>query len=183
MMRRIKPILAFLAFLAFLAAPVAVSGCGSSNTIWVTGKLLKGGAAYTAPEGQKLGVVLYAMEVKDETGNPIPAGEPYAAVLNPTAATFTVPGPDGRGIHPGTYRISVVQTMIRDALANAPKPKRGQVGIGRETDMLKNQFGPATSPIIQELKSSGEISVDLGRADAMTEAPNAEKKSKRASRN
>lgn len=31
-------------------------------------------------------------------------------------ATFTVPGPDGRGIPPGKYRVSVTQKLKREAV-------------------------------------------------------------------
>ncbi|MGP0069953.1 MAG: hypothetical protein ACLQGP_40925, partial [Isosphaeraceae bacterium] len=54
-----------------------VSGCESSNTIWVTGSLLKGGAPFKAPEGRSNQVVFYAMDVKDDSGKGVGSNQPY----------------------------------------------------------------------------------------------------------
>src|SRR5262249_27811671 len=99
-------------------------GCGSSNTIWVTGKLLKGGSPFTPPEGRSNQVVLIAMDVKDDAGKTVGNNEPYAAVVNPADATFEVPGPEGRGIPPGKYRISV--TQVQRTKRSPPPKKRGE---------------------------------------------------------
>jgi hypothetical protein len=158
-MRRIIPVL------ALLVAHLPLAGCGSSETIRVTGKLLKGGAAYAAPEGQRLGVTFYAIGVADGTGKDAGRGEPFAAQFNPSDSTFSVPGPEGRGIPPGKYRVSVVQKLTRDALEKATPTKRTVV-VDREKDYLNGRFGPENSPIVRELKSSCDVAIDLDKPES-----------------
>lgn len=155
-MRRITLGLALL-----IAAPLAFSGCGGpKNTVWVTGKLLKGGAMYTPPQGQKVGVTLVALEVRDKSGKTVASNEPYAAELNPADGTFVVPGAQREGIPPGKYRVAVVRKMTAESLA-AASPSRGKTAVDRETDLFKDRFGIETSPIVREVKTSGELVVDL----------------------
>lgn len=145
----------------FLVAAWALAGCGSSNTVQVSGTLLKSGAPYAAPQGQKLGVTLYAMDVKDATGGAVTANEPFPAEFNPSDSTFRVPGPEGLGIPPGKYRVAVIQQATREALERT-QPKRG-TAPDREADFLKGRYGPQTSPIVREIGASGNLSIDLDR--------------------
>jgi hypothetical protein len=147
--------------LAFLAVPLLAPGCGSSDTVRVDVKLLKGGAAYTPPEGQRIGVTLYAMQVTEGSGKTVPVGEPFQAVRNPAEATFSVPGPDGRGIPPGKYRVAVTQKMTREAFEAAKLPLKK--AVTRETDMLADRFAPESSPIIREIKGPQELLIDIDR--------------------
>jgi len=50
---------------------IACPGCGEGDTIWVTGKLLKGGTRYEPPIGQLLTVTFVALELKDSSGKTI----------------------------------------------------------------------------------------------------------------
>jgi hypothetical protein len=151
--------------LALLAlSQFALAGCGGGNVVWVTGKLLKGGANYQPPTGQIVYVTFVAMELKDESGKSIPGGDAFMADLDQARGTFSVPGNDRRGIPPGKYRIAVTQKLTRETFdASAPKPKRGAKAADRETDTLKNQFGIDNSPIVREVTGSGEIIIDLDR--------------------
>jgi hypothetical protein len=146
-----------------LIAPLLASpGCGGSgDAIWVTGKLLKGGTRYVAPEDQTVNVTFVSIETRDGSGKTIPGGEPYLADFDEANATFTVPGPDGRGIPAGKYRVSVVQKIKRVALEKLKVEKK--LRIDRETDMLKNAFGPDRSPIVRELTASCDLAIDLDR--------------------
>jgi hypothetical protein len=155
--------------LALLLVPLAASpGCGGRrNTVWVTGKLLKGGAQYVPPKDQLVYVTFVALEVKDDSGKTIPSGEAYTANLDQTKGTFSVPGPEGQGIPPGKYRIAVTQKMEREAF-NAAKPQsqsksRNKKRVDRETDMLADRFGLGTSPIVREVNTSQELTIDLDR--------------------
>jgi hypothetical protein len=155
MMSRIHLALALLT-----AAAVAHTGCGGpSNSVWVTGKLLKGGAVYVPPKDQDVYVTFVGLEIKDESGKAIPGGEPFWADVDQESGTFSVPGNDGRGIPPGKYRVAVTQKMSRHALNSAKL--RSKNGLSRETDMLDNRFGLDSSPIVRELKSSCELAIDL----------------------
>jgi hypothetical protein len=148
---------------ALLAATLVASpGCGGSGkTVWVTGKLLKGGAAYVPPEGQNVNVTFIGLETQDASGKMVQGGEPYQADVDQAKGTFSVPGTDGRGIPPGKYRVAVVQKLRREALEKSKVP--GKPRVDRETDLLKNQFSAEQSPIVRELTSSCELAIDLDR--------------------
>jgi hypothetical protein len=160
MMRR-GPILA----LAFLSVSLIVhSGCGGGNAVWVTGKLLKGGSPYKPPTDQIVYVTFVAMEIKDESGKSVAAGDQLMANLDQASGSFSVPGKEGRGIPPGKYRIAVTQKMTREAFdASNPKPRKGMKGVDRETDTLGNKFSIDTSPIIREVTGAQEIVIDLDK--------------------
>jgi hypothetical protein len=145
-------------------AALAVSpGCGGSrNTVWVTGKLLKAGAKYVPPEGQLVSVTFVGIEIEDSSGKMVQSSEPFLANYDQSNGTFTVPGNDGRGIPPGRYRVAVTQRLTREAFdAKKPTLKKGPGLPDRETDQLKNRFGIESSPIVRDVKTSGEIVVDL----------------------
>lgn len=145
-----------------LLAVLALSGCGSSNRVHVEGVLLKGGAAFKPPEGASNQVVFVAMDVQDDSGKSVKSNEPYAAIFHPEDATFEVPGPEGRGIPPGKYRVSVTQKYRTKHTVDQPK-KRGEPAINRDTDLLKDRFSPTDSPIIVEVPASEKLTIDLDR--------------------
>ena len=72
-------------------------------------------------------------------------GGKRAAALNHADGTSTVPGPDGRGIPPGKYRVSVTQKYRTKHTVNKPK-KLGTAPIDRDTDLLGERFSPTGSP-------------------------------------
>jgi hypothetical protein len=154
-MRRSHQLLAFL--LALLAAS---PGCGGGNTVWITGKLLKGGTRYEPPKDQLVSVTFVALEVQDSSGKTVKSAEPYLAELDPDSGTFAVPGPERQGIPPGKYRVAITQRLTREAF-DATKPKTNKKGRSRETDMLGNRYGLENSPITFELKRSDDVTIDL----------------------
>ena len=121
---------------------LAMPGCGSSNEVWVTCEILRYGKPYTVPETQSLQVTFYAMEVTDQNGKTTPSNEPCAAA-SIGDGKFEVPGPGGRGIPPGKYRVSVIQTPKNTA--TAPKPKTKREAADRDFDFLRDKFSPETS--------------------------------------
>jgi hypothetical protein len=135
------------------AACLALAGCGAGNAVWVKGHLLKGGQPYTAPDNQTVGVTFYAMDAQSTK-----ADEPFAATYGPEGA-FEVPGPEGRGIPPGKYRISVIRKPKAGTIK--PAPKGSKVVVDRDRDYLNDQFGPTTSPIVREIRSSADLTIDL----------------------
>ena len=156
--------------LAFLIAPLAGSlGCSGGNTVWITGKLLKGGTPYAPPQDQLVTVAFVALEVQDPSGKTVQSGEPYLAEYDPAGGTFTVPGPDRQGIPPGKYRVAVTQRMKREALDALKQGTKKRVN--RETDMLADRFGLTTSPILREVKTSQEVTIDLDRPSESPSPP------------
>lgn len=141
--------------LAIGIASLTAPGCGSSDNVWISGKLLKGGVAYAPPGGQRVGLTLHAVEGPSA----VASGTSYPARYIPEDGTFDVPGPDGQGIPPGKYRVAISQKMKRDSLPS-PRQPRG-IPFDRDTDFLEAKFGPAMSPILRELTSSGELVIDL----------------------
>ena len=48
-----------------IASLAALPGCGGpGNSVWVTGKVLKGGTRFSPPEGHVIGVTFYAIDSK-----------------------------------------------------------------------------------------------------------------------
>jgi hypothetical protein len=142
---------------------LAIWGCSSSQGILVQGKLTKGGVKYVVPADQKLHMTFYSMEPWSDGARTIPAGQAYTADYKSEDATFTVAGPDGLGIPPGKYRVSVTQQLTREAVDQknenvGPKQKLFE----RDTDMLKGQFSEK-SPIVCEIKDSTEVAIDLDK--------------------
>ena len=161
-----------LTALLALAPPLVGAGCGSSRGIPLTGTLLKAGVPYTPPEGQKVAITLYPVDVKDAEGKPLPDSEPFQALFNPKDSTFSVPGPDGHGIPAGKYRVAVAQTLKGEAL------KREEVAAGkkkkaydRDTDLLKDRFSPERSPIVRVLEAPSEWKIDLDKPGETAMAP------------
>ena len=78
-----------------------------------------------------------------------------------------VPGPDGYGIPPGKYRISIFQGLTREGESKAPKVHKGTSRkapvINRDTDFLEGLFGPTTSPIVRKMARGAELIVDLDK--------------------
>lgn len=160
---RFKHPVAALLMLPLAAAP----GCGGSGTVWVTGKVVKGGGTYAPPTGQTVTVTFLSMGGTDPAGTALQAGDPYQAEYDPASGTFKVPGPDGHGIPPGKYRIAVTQKLERaafDAEKAKLKDRVKKAQFSRDADTLENRFGLSTSPIIVEVKGSEEVTVDLDTA-------------------
>jgi hypothetical protein len=136
-------------------------GCGSRDTIWVTGVLQKGGQVYEPPAGRKLALYFYPM-ADGTSGHP--TGDVEMADYNIKDGSFTVPGSEGSGIQPGKYRIAVVETLrreTRDELKKAEKPKRGQKRVDNDTNFLEETFGEKTSPFVRELRTSTKLTLDM----------------------
>jgi hypothetical protein len=149
--------------LSMVLCASSLAGCGGGNGIWVTGVLQKGGEKYTPPEGHKL--ALYFYPIADGTPGK-PAGEVEMAQYNESDGSFTVPGRQGHGISPGKYRIAVVETLRREALDQlnqSKKPKPGEKRIDKDTNLLEETFGAKTSPLIRDLKTSTNLTLDLAR--------------------
>ena len=148
----------------------ASPGCGGSGkTVWVTGKLLKGGAPYDPPQDQLVNVTFVALEVQDASGKTAQTGDMYTAEIDQETAAFEVPGPDRRGIPPGKYRVAVTQKMKReafDAASEKIKDKAKKRAFTRETDMLADRFGTSSSPIVVQVNRSEEVTIDLDHPTA-----------------
>src|SRR5262249_32288974 len=95
----------------------------------------------------------------------IGANEPFPATVNDEDGTFEVLGPDGRGIPPGKYRVSVTQKYRTKHTIDKPKA-RGEAPINRDTDLLGDRYSPSGSPLIVEVLDSTQIVVALDRSTA-----------------
>jgi hypothetical protein len=152
-----RPIVRALA----VASGLALVGCGSANRIQVQGVLLKGGSPLTPPEGASNEMVFVAMDVKGDSDKTIGANEPFAAIVNDDG-TFNVPGPDGTGIPPGKYRVSITQKYRTKHTIDKPK-RPGEATINRDTDLLQDRYSPTTSPLVVEVNTSEKLTLDLDR--------------------
>jgi hypothetical protein len=155
MRRPIAPIALFLAL-----APALLVGCGSGNTVRVTGKLFKGGSPYQPPEGQNVTLAFYEIESQDASGKLVKRGDAHQADLNDSDGSFKILGPEGRGIAPGKYRVAVTQRYSREAFEALKGKLKGMV---RDDDLLQDKFGPMTSPIVREIYGSVDLVIDLDK--------------------
>jgi hypothetical protein len=149
------------AFLVAISAAISLSssGCGSTNDVWVTCEILRNGRPFSVPETHSVQVTFYALETKDENGKVNSTNEPYAAARRGDGK-FEVPGPEGRGIPPGKYRIAVIHKP--KGTNAAPKPKSKREVADREFDFLRDRFGPQTSPIVRTIDTkSSQVVIDL----------------------
>ncbi len=141
------------------------SGCGSSERLSVSGTLLKGGEKYVPVEGRTIDVYFYPLV--EGAGSASSVGDPEMADYNEADGSFTVPGRDGNGILPGKYRITISETLRResfDQLKNEKKTGGGKSKkIDRETDFNEATFGPNTSPIVREIKTSTKLVIDMAK--------------------
>jgi hypothetical protein len=146
-----------------LTLAAAASGCGSSSGVSAQGKVTKGGAKYAVPADQSLSLTLYSTGETKDGDRTIPAGKSYMAVFDPEEATFTVPGPDGRGIPPGKYRVSVTQKLRREAVDKKnEKVDRNQKLFDRDTDTFQGKYGES-SPFVFDVDGKTELTIDLDK--------------------
>jgi hypothetical protein len=121
-----------------LLVAALAAGCGPAG-VKVQGRLQTNGVAYR-PAGAEAVVVTLL-------GGAGAKAVSYPARVN-ADGTFTVEGPEGKGIPPGQYRIAVSATTYGS-------------GSG---DRFAETFGPAKTPLACEVTSgTREITVDLGK--------------------
>ncbi|MDE2505827.1 MAG: hypothetical protein KGM43_01310 [Planctomycetota bacterium] len=148
-------------FVQFLVGTTAVlHGCGSGErTVGVTGKLVKNGTKYEIPNGQSLQMTFIAMEIEGADGKMVPNSDPYPVEYQADTGVFKVPGREGYGVPPGKYRVAISQTMTSEAASK----QKGRKRVHREDDLLKFKFSESASPIIREIKSAAELTIDLDK--------------------
>ncbi len=150
--------------LVLLHLALAASGCGSSKGVSAQGKVTKGGGKYAVPADQSLSLTLYSTEPTNDGERTIPAGKSYMAAFNAEDASFTVPGPEGRGIPPGKYRVTVTQKLKREAVDKRnEKAERNKKLFERDTDMFNGQYGELRSPFVFDVDGKTEMTVDLSK--------------------
>jgi hypothetical protein len=154
--------------LALLIAPLAaLPGCGSGDTVWASGRLVKGGDPYVAPPDQSLQVTFIST---DATAGK--AGE-YGADVDQAKGTFVLSGAEGQGIPPGKYRVVITQKLRREAFDAARAKSRSKKRLDREDDTLGGRFGAASSTVIlREVKpGGGEMVIDLDKPLETAQVP------------
>ena len=129
----------------------ALVGCTSGpKPVAVTGTLLKGGKPYTfTAQGLPPGDPGFRLGFSS-LGSGGEMGDSLFAIFSPADGTFKVGGPDGKGILPGKYRISV---------------SKGAMG---RPDEFKEAFSRDKSPltVVIPAASSVAIEVDLDKKTA-----------------
>ena len=117
-----------------------LSGCGGDGRLNVKGRIVKGGAPFTVPEGEHVRVTFFPV-----TTDGRPPANTYASVFNGADGTFRAVGPDGRGVPPGKYRVAVEHEAKR-------------------RDKLRGRFDGDRSPFVFDIDSkTGEIVIDLDK--------------------
>lgn len=129
-----------------------VAGCGgtgsSAKLVRVKGQLLEKGAPLkVAPPGTNMppgdpGVRL-TFNLLNDAGTAIV--DAHEAEVNLADGAFGVPGPTGKGIPVGKYRISI------------------HIGMSGSPDRLKERFTPEKSPIVREIKEDTDLTIDVSK--------------------
>jgi hypothetical protein len=111
----------------------------------VRGRLLENGrplvvSTASLPPGDKgIEVAFYPLH---DGGLP---GDPFPAVVSPGDGTFHVPGPKGRGIPPGRYRVAI------------------RVGLPGRGDHFKDAFSAENSPVVREVDGTKDVVIDVAK--------------------
>lgn len=153
-----------------LAGLLVLSGCGGDkNVVAVKGRILENNAALKTPEGLPPGtptVVIGFHPLSDDNET----GDPQYAVVDEDG-TFDVPGPKGKGIPMGKYRISV-KAAKSGAGGSIPKPPpAGAPGVGGPMgfqDRFNSAFSHERSPLIVEIDGPCELVIDVGGKGKVT---------------
>lgn len=119
---------------AVLTTVVLLSGC-AGGTVRPSGKILRNGQPVQLSDK---GVIV--LNFLPESGDKL--GVTYAADTKPDG-TFTITGPERKGIPPGKYKVAV---ELYD-----PYPT---------TDLLKGKYAPGATTLTAEV-GSGEVVVDV----------------------
>lgn len=125
------------------ALVVFICGCSGQGLVRVKGQLLYNEKPLEVSEKAGISIMFIKLEAGDK-----PAMYP-AAPLDRDDATFTVPGPTGRGIPPGKYRIAITQRMADD--------------LPPEVEKMNEMFSRGNSAIEREVTNSDPIILDLSK--------------------
>jgi hypothetical protein len=125
-------------------------GCGGSDgRVPVSGRLLDGGRPFRF-EASKVKLPPGATGLPPGTSPvqitfiPADGGDSAGAVVDVTAWTFQVPGPDGKGLRPGKYKVALTG------------------GVGGP-DYFGGKFAADRTPVVRDVKAGEEVVVDVAR--------------------
>lgn len=135
-------------FAALVLGTALLTGCGADGRITVKGKLMdkdkpfvidaanpkQTGGKGTPPGTRPLVIAFYPAE----------GGDMIGANVDASAGTFTVNGPDGKGIKPGRYKITVT-------------------GSPGSPDPFNGKFTPEKTQIVRDVKPNEEIVIDVSK--------------------
>jgi hypothetical protein len=140
----IKACLRLLAHYAALGTMLSLAGCsGSDRLLEVKGMVHKNGQPLSVQElpsgaGGRVMVLFHALDEGQESQGP------YGAIVK-SDGTFSVPGPSGRGIPPGKYRVEI----------------RWQDPFPMGNDKLEGKFGKQNSPVVVDIPSGDDLDINV----------------------
>ena len=148
--------------LGFLAVSIASCGGPVRNDVAVKGKLAENGALVKVPDDLPPGtraivVCFYSLSEDGQVGEPN-----YATLADD--GTFDVPGPQGKGIPTGKYRVSV-EAAGKGTGKGAGAPKAGPPTSGNLMgipDKFQGAYGRERSPFKIEIKGPSEVQIEVG---------------------
>ena len=146
----------------FLAFVVASCGGPVRNDVSVKGRLTENGAAVMVPDDLPPGTrpVVVCFYLLTEDGQ---TGEPNYATLE-ADGSFTVAGPQGKGIPTGKYRVSV-EAAGKGTGKGAGAPKTGPPTSGNLMgipDKFQGALGRERSPFKIEITGPSEVQIEVG---------------------
>lgn len=121
-------------------ATLACGGGSGEPVVPVHGKLTKGGQPLVLPTNLPPGDPGILVRFASTTSK----GDIFSAKIDPATGAFTVPGANGNGIKPGTYKVEV------------------QLGP-RGKDEFKGKYAGEKTPITRTVEAGKEIDIDLDK--------------------
>ena len=129
-------------FSVMLAAAclIAAGGCGSDGKVATAGRVVRGGEVLSFADDESLMVIFYQLNPDGSMGK-----NTFYATTSETDGTFKASGPDGRGVPPGKYRISVEH-------------------LKKKKDVLKGAFNGDKSPFVFDIDAgTPELVLDIAK--------------------
>jgi hypothetical protein len=131
------PWLAMLGILCVVFGP----GCGGDGRMNIQGRIVKGGAPFTVPEGDFIRLAFVPVMPDGK-----PATTSYIAACNNQEGTFKVLGADLHGLPSGKYRVTVSHERKR-------------------SDLFRGAYDLDKTPFVFDITSSAqEIVIDLDKS-------------------
>lgn len=134
-------------FICSLLIVTACLACGCSGKKQVKGKITKGGQPFTLSDKGQFVLSFISEGGTDKTT--------YNATVK-TDGTFTIVGPENKGIPPGKYKVNLT---AQDPYS--PPRDQSSGAKGPPNDKLEGKFAPGKSTLVVEVGSGDlEIKVD-----------------------
>jgi hypothetical protein len=132
---------------------VAAPGCGGPSYTLPKGKLTSGGKTVMPDRRGGLTMVF----IPDP-----PTGQTYPAAFNSDDDTFTVYGPNQKGIPQGKYRVTLNMMVPTTTADGKDLPEAQKRTLIQNADQFNAKYSEKSTPIVVDVTKS-ELDIDLDK--------------------